>query len=297
MRRATLLVVIVVAGLSVAASRAAAQRQPIPLPSPDTSVVVSLRLTDGSELTGRVVARDDTSLTVLTIAGLRVNTPRRAIVGWRRERGRVVDGRLRQNDPNTSRLFFAPTGRTLARGSGYFADYYLFFPFVAGGLTDYVTLAAGISILPGISFSDQLLYFAPKIGVYQSDNAAVSVGALYITVPGESGDYVGAGYAVATFGNEDQAITILGGYPVANGESTREPGFMFGAEQRLSNRAKLLMEVWKMPEVEEVVPAIFGIRFFGNRLSVDFGLIYFFGTEGATEGFPFFPWVDFVVAW
>jgi len=38
----------------------------------DTAAVVTLRLTDGSELTGRVVAQDDTSLVVVTIAGLRV---------------------------------------------------------------------------------------------------------------------------------------------------------------------------------------------------------------------------------
>ena len=31
-------------------------------------------------------------------------------------------------NPNTTRLFFAPTARTLEKGDGYFADYYLFFP-------------------------------------------------------------------------------------------------------------------------------------------------------------------------
>jgi hypothetical protein len=281
--------------LSLIAAPSLAQRQPVVLPPDDTSRVITLRLTDGSELTGRVVARDDTSLTLVTIAGLRVNAPRRTIAGWRVERGRVSGGRLVRNDPNVSRLFFAPTGRTLARGSGYFADYYLFFPFVAAGLTDFVTVAAGASILPGISLKDQLVYVAPKIGLIQRENVALAVGALYVSVPGEGGDYAGGGYAVATFGDEDQALTVLGGYPVANGQSTREPTFMLGAEQRVSSRAKLLMEIWKLSEVEQVVPSIFGIRFFGSRLSVDFGLLYLIGAE--TEGFPFFPWVDFVVSW
>jgi len=270
---------------------ASAQRPPIPVPPVDSVTVVTLRLTDGSALTGRVVARDDTSLVVVTIAGLRVVTPRRAIVAWRAQRGRVVGGRFAEEDPNTSRLFFAPTGRTLAARSGYFADYFLFFPFVAVGLTDRVTLAGGMSILPGAS--NQLVYLAPKVGVVRSPRVNVAVGGLYMTVPGETG-YAGAVYGAGTFGSEDLALTVVAGYPFANGERTREPGILVGGEARISSRAKVLVEAWKLPGVNEV-PAIFGLRFFGSRLSADFGLMRVLGVS--TGGWPYFPWVDFVVSW
>jgi hypothetical protein len=280
------------AGLGVRAEPAVAQRSPVVLPATDSAAIVALRLSDGSELTGRVLERDDTSLTVVTIAGLRVVAPRRAIVGWRPVRGRIVSGALREADPNTSRLFFAPTGRTLRSGSGYFADYFLFFPFLAVGLTDFITVAGGMSLFPGAR--TQLLYFAPKVAVYQGPQAAFSIGGIYATIPEEAEGGVGAGYAVATLGSEDNAVTVLAGWPFADGETADEPGFMFGAEGRVSNRSKLLLELWKLPG-SDVLPAIFGVRFFGSRLTVDFGLIYAIGADA--PGFPFFPWVDFVVSW
>ena len=110
--RTTRLVVSALAALTLAGP-ARAQHPQAPVPPVDTVAIVSLRLSDGSLITGRVVAMDDTSLVVVTIAGLRIVAPRRAITAWRAERGRVRAGRYVEEDPNTSRLFFAPTGRTL----------------------------------------------------------------------------------------------------------------------------------------------------------------------------------------
>jgi hypothetical protein len=275
--------------VSVLAAPGRAQRAP--LPPVDSATVVRLRLNDGSEVLGRVLAWDTDSLTVETTLGLRLRIPPAALRSWRVQRGRLAGGRFLESDPNASRLFFAPTGRTLPAGDGYFADYYLFFPFLAVGATDWLTVAGGASIIPGAD--NQLVYAAPKLGLVRGPTVNVGVGGIYATVPGEEGS-VGAVYGVATFGSEDQALTLLAGYPFVNGERTREPGVVLGAERRVAGRAKLLIEAWRLPGVNEV-PAIFGMRFFGNRVSVDFGLLYVLGAE--TEGFPFFPWVDFVISW
>src|SRR5712675_1412718 len=48
-------------------------------------------------------------------------------------------------DPNTSRLFFAPTGRTLPAGTAELGDVWLFFPSIGVGMTDRVSVAAGVS--------------------------------------------------------------------------------------------------------------------------------------------------------
>ena len=268
---------------------AAAQVTPARLPPVDSGLV-ALRLTDGSEIIGQVVARDDSTMTVAGAGGVRTVVPVRALRSWRAARGRIVGGRFRNSDPNTSRLFFAPTGRTLPRGSGYFADYYLFFPMVGVGIADRFMLAGGMSIVPGAS--SQLLYIAPKIGVVRSPNLNVALGGLYVTVPGEAG-YAGAAYGVATFGSEDNAVTVVAGYPFANGNRPREPGFMVGAETRILREGKLMVEAWKLPGISEV-PVIVGFRFFGRRLSTDFGLLRVLGA-GGDGGFPFVPWVDFAV--
>jgi hypothetical protein len=280
---------ILVLGCCIAAP-AAAQRPTVP--PVDSAAVVSLRLTDGSELVGRVVAADDSSLTIVTLAAARVHLPRTSIVSWRPVAGQTTARGFQPADPNTTRLFFGPTGRTLEQGSGYFADYYLFFPVVGYGVHDRVTLSAGMSIIPGLS--SQLLYVTAKVGVVRSDNAAVALGGFYATVPDEADAALGTAYGVATFGSTDHAITFMGGYPFTTQEVAQEPLFMMGGETRIGRRTKVLGELWKFPETSEV-PVVFGLRLFGDRLAVDFGFVYALGSS--TEGWPLVPWVDFAVNW
>jgi hypothetical protein len=274
----------------VAAPPLLAQRPAVP--PADSTAVVSLRLTDGSQLTGRIVAADDTSVTLLTFAGARVTVPHKSISSWRPQAGRVTASGFRHADPNTSRLFFAPTARTLPQGTGYFADYYLFFPVAAFGVTDRVMLSGGMSIIPGLS--SQLLYVAGKVGVVSGPQAAFAFGGFWATVPGESDASLGAGYAVATLGSEDQAVTLMAGYPFTTTDLAREPLFVVGGESRIGDRSKLLGELWKLPE-EGSVPALFGVRWFGDRLAVGFGFVYVLGSD--VEGWPLVPWVDFAVNW
>jgi len=279
----------VLLAVMIAVSPAAAQ-QPA-APPVDTIAVVALHLSDGSDLTGRVVAADDTSLTLLTFAGARVTVPRRSIVSWRPQAGRVTAQGFQRSDASSSRLFFAPTARTLPGGSGYFTDYYIVFPTVGFGVSDRVMVSGGVSIIPG---SDQFLYFAGKVGVVQKPAAAVAVGAFWATVPNESDATLGMGYVVTTFGSEDNAITLLGGLPFTTHDLAPQPLFVVGGETRIGSGSKFMVEAWKLPE-ESSVPVLFGVRAFGRQLSVGFGLVYVF--PNSIEGWPFIPWGDFSIRW
>lgn len=271
------------------ASPAVAQRPAAP--PVDTITVVALHLSDGSDVTGRVVAADDTSLTLLTFAGARVTVPRRSIVSWREQAGRVTAKGFQRSDPNTSRLFFAPTARTLPKGRGYFADYYVVFPSAGVGISDRVMMSGGVSIIPG---TDQLVYVAGKVGLVRRPDAAFALGAFWATVPAESDATLGMGYAVTTLGSEDHAVTLLAGMPFTTHDVAPQPLFVVGGETRIGGGSKLMLEVWKLPE-ENDVPALLGVRWFGNQLAVGFGLVYVF--PNSIEGWPFIPWVDFTVNW
>src|SRR5512135_963995 len=116
-------------------SRPGLAQQPA-APPIDTAVVI-LRFTDGSTVTGRVVAGDDSSRTVATAAGLRVVVPLRSLAGWSPAAGPARGAeKFGRPDPNRVRLFLAPTARTLSQGGAYIGDYYLFFPVVGYGITD-----------------------------------------------------------------------------------------------------------------------------------------------------------------
>lgn len=266
-----------------------AQQRP-PAPRVDSAHVVELRMTDGTALLGRVVAVDDSSATLLTGAGLRIVVPRRSLRGWRP----WAVGRFSYPDPNVSRLFFAPTGRTLAGGSGYFGDYFVIFPTVAYGVTDRITLAGGMSIIPGLDVDHQLFYVAPKVGVVRSRSLNVAVGALYLRWGWSNviDAWGGIGYGVATIGGETTSLTVGLGWPFAAGTTSREPWVMFGAEQRLADDIKLMVEGWRFPG-SDAVPAVVGLRFVGHKLSADFGVLRLYGA--GYSGLA--PWVDFVVNW
>lgn len=281
----------VASGLLLAALAAALPlraQQPV-APPVDSVAVVAIHLSDGTDLTGRVVALDDSSITLLTFGGARVIMPRRSILSWRAQQGRVTPAGFRQVDPNTTRLFFGPTARTLPQGRAYFADYYLFFPVAGVGVSDRVMFSGGVSIIPG---SDQVMYAAAKVGLISSKDSWFALGGFYGAVPGEGS--LGLGYAVATLGSQDNAITLMGGMPFTTEEVAHEPLFMVGAEARTGTGSKFMAEIWKIPGADDV-PALFGMRWFGQSVAAGFGLVYVF--PNSIEGWPFIPWVDFAVNW
>jgi len=266
-----------------------------PLPS-DSLVSVVLR--DGTMLRGTIVEQDENIVVFLTIGGAEVRMARSSIVSIRPIRGRVVDGVFQRFDPNYSRLLFAPTGRPLRKGDAYFSDFYVFFPGVAYGISDNFSLMAGMSILPGISLTSQLFYVAPRLGWRQSDKVAVSVGALYASIL-EEDISAGIAFAVGTFGEEDASFTAgLGlGYTRAEGadfEFADHPIIMLGGNVRLSNGLAFVTENWLITgsnfDLAEQ-PFAVALRFFGEHIAVDAGLILI--GELLDEGLPI-PLLSFV---
>ncbi len=253
------------------------------------TTAVRVSLADGSSVVGYIEAADDSTYQFRTAAGLQMRIPRRQVRSIRPLEGAVVDGVFRRNDPNRTRLFFAPTGRPLGRGQGYFADYYVFFPFVGIGVGDRVTLAGGISLLPG---SEQVVYAAPKITVYNRGRNSASVGVLAITSTGGR-EYGGLLYGAGTIGSTEKAFTAGIGFAFSDDKVENSPALMLGGEYQLSNNVKLLTENYVLVGVAEGILLSGGIRFFGERLSADLGLITSPFILDDAEGFPFFPLLSF----
>src|SRR5688572_28144417 len=93
---------VLLAFVAVVSPAAPAVAQQPAAPPVDTIAVVALHLSDGSDVTGRVVAADDSSLTLLTFAGARVTVPRRSIVSWRAQAGRVTAQGFQRSDASSS---------------------------------------------------------------------------------------------------------------------------------------------------------------------------------------------------
>jgi len=259
------------------------------LASPDSSQTQIYRivLNDESSLIGTISAEDDSTIQFITLSGLEITIPLDLIVKKVQISSKIVEGKVWRTDPNQTRLFFAPTGRALKGGQGYFSVYEIFFPFIAVGASDYVTLAGGLSLFPGSS--EQLFYLAPKITPLQLDKFDLSAGLLYIFVPTEE-DNAGIFYAVGTFGTAAASITFGLGFGFSGGDVADKPVFAVGAELRSSNSVAFITENWFIPDSEFQIVS-FGLRFFGENLAADFGLVHPLGAD--TQGFPFLPWLGF----
>ena len=270
---------------------------------------VTIRLKDGSRLVGRIVVEDEQVVKIVTLGGVAMDLPRGSIESI--ESGDRADADVRPSDSNATRLLFAPTGRPLQKGAGYFSDHYVVFPGVAYGITDNLSIGAGISVIPGISAGEQLLYAMPKFGKQFSDTVAVSAGGLFARGGHDDDDAnISVGFAMATFGRPDRSLTIGAGvartveddytYELVNGRwvsgrervATHTPIVVLGGTARLSNRISFVTENWLILDGDidfAEQPFSVGLRFLGDRLSADVGVIL----VGAAldEGFPI-PWLS-----
>ncbi len=267
-----------------------------------------LRLRDGSTLMGRLLSRDSTSLTfatngsVLTIPLANVTEVKELTSAD------MHDHQYWFPDPNRTRMFFAPTGRMLERGEGYYSNTYLLLQNFAGGVSDKVTFGGGFSIIPSTDFfNNNGYYLTPKLGVFNSPKTNAAIGALLGFSPNGAGHSFGFLYGVATQGGPDASVTGGFGYGYIDGRVSSRPVVMLGGEKRVSRRVALLSEnygYWSNDDQftcattcrtvsRSTAHAVFsyGLRFMGEKLSTDFA----FWNSSAVSVFPGIPYIAFAV--
>lgn len=267
-----------------------------------SDTVYEVQLADGSTIIGRVVSVSGDNVTLETQAGVRVQVTRSQIRSIRPVQGRIQDGEVWRDDPHGTRLFFAPTGRSLARGEGYFGVYELFFPFVTYGITDSFIITAGTPIVPGAI--GEFAYFGPKLRIINAPRAQLSAG---VFAGLWEGGTAGVAYGVGTWGGRDNALTAGAGWLFAadsdNAEFNNRPLLMLGGELRTGARTKLLTENYLFTYKDECADfdptrgtcrsgteavglLSVGLRFFGERLSADAGVGLGVGTDDVTCCIP-----------
>ena len=265
-------------GLMLASLLVALSASPQQGPAPPTIVIVvpvegetqQLELKDGTRAIGRVESVNGDRFTFRTVSGVAMEVERAMVQAIGPLTGRLVRGEFWPSDPNPTRLFFAPTGRSLKRGEAYFGVYEIVLPFVQYGITDRISIGGGTPLILGRS--NLPFWVTPKIQVYKAKSTEVSLGVLHFF---NVGDYnLGIAYGVVTTGSVDSALSIGAGYAYERsgeeGDDGGSPLLMVGAEHRVSRRIKLVTENYVF---RDGGLASGGLRFLGERLSVDLGLV------------------------
>ena len=251
-------------------SPAAAQSRPraAVIEIPPADVIQELELNDGSSVIGRVTSIADGRFVFVTGAGVEMTVEMSAVRSLEPVRGRIVNGERWREDSNPTRLFFTPTGRSLKKGEAYLGVYQIVLPFVQVGITDRVSIGAGTPLIVG-DF-DRPVWITPKVKLLETRSTAVSAGVMHFFNVDDAS--VGIAYGVVTQGSTDNALTVGLGYSYArtDDEEAGSGVLMLGGERRVSKRMKLVTEnyVFKGGGF-----ASGGVRFFGEKLSADLGLV------------------------
>lgn len=180
-----------------------------------------------------------------------------------------------REDPNQTRLLFGPTGRSLEQGEVSVGVYEVLLPFVQVGITDRLSIGAGTPLLFG-DF-ERLYWFTPKLKVLQRGSTAASVGAMHFLNVGDDAN-IGIAYGVVTHGGSDAAITVGGGYAYARWQADKYQAddnagaavAMLAGERRVGSGIKLVTENYAFKGGGFISG---GVRFFGEKLSADLGLM------------------------
>ena len=197
----------VVAMIGVATPAAAKMLQADAAAQTPATVLVEVRMKDGSVVYGTVQSETADRIVIRTIAGAILEVERAQIVSLEPARGKVVNGEYRPADANATRLLFAPTGRSLRKGEGYVGVYEFLLPFVQVGITDRLSMGVGTPLVFFGDESGRPVWITPKLQVYKGPRTSAAVGVMHFFIVGENVRF-GLAYAVATTGDSDDAVTM-----------------------------------------------------------------------------------------
>ena len=242
-----------------------------------------LKLRDGSRVYGAIERQTDEQIEFRTIGGALITAQAADVLALKEVKGTLVAGEFLPDDPNQTRLFFGPTARSLPKGAVSFGTYEFVMPFVQVGVTDRFSIGGGTPLLFGFDESERPFWITPKFQVIDRGKLSAAVGSLHLLASGHNS---GIGYGVVTISQPAGSLSMGAGLAFDDGGG-KSPVVMVGGDTRVRRNLKLLTENYVFKDGGILSG---GVRFIGDRLSADLGLVAPLGADG----FFVFPVANFV---
>lgn len=231
---------------------------------------------DGYNFIGQILTESDGNIVLETPSLIRITLPAQVIKRQKEiDPLRIRNGKYWFDNPNATRLFFAPTAIPMGKGEGYYQNFDIVYNGVNYGLTK--NFSIGAAAIPFAWFMDEGLNIAvtPKLAVSATPSFHVGGGMLFAFIPGGYTKYLGIAYGLATVGNRDNNFTFGAGYGFLDRNKEGLAIVEFGGMVRLGRRFGLVSENWlALPaEGSNLFVFSYGARYIGERVSVDIGFI------------------------
>lgn len=241
----------------------------------DTTRLYRIETKDGNEYVGKILYEDketvrfkteslgELNIRWLTIAKISEVNP-----------VQIKDGEHWFDNPQATRYFWSPNGYGLKAGEAYYQNVWVLFNQVSVGLSDNVSIGAGLVPLFLFAGAPTPIWITPKVSIpVAKDKFNIGAGALLATVLGEDGTGFGILYGMTTFGNRDQNLSLGIGYGYAGGDLASAPTITVSGMLRTSRRGYFLTENYFIGGSEEnFVMLSLGGRRIIKRAGLDFGL-------------------------
>ena len=176
-------------------------------------------------------------------------------------------------DGNISKIFIAPTARSLPADKGYINLAEIIFPNFGFGITDEFMVRGGFIPFPVFG---RILYFGlAQLQVAEYGDLAISGGILLTNLTGDDRDWENAlyGYSIISYGNDVAAIHAGFGGGYSGKRESSSAVFMLGGEWKFARTTKLISENWIVSETGSSAFSL-GLRIFGRDLIGELGAVF-----------------------
>ncbi|MPR35056.1 hypothetical protein [Salmonirosea aquatica] len=274
-------------------------------------VNATIFLKDGTQLRGLLLSESPVGVRIRTdnLGEMTVTTDKIERVEKNMD-GFYRNGQYWFPNPHSTRYFFAPSALPLSRREGYYQNAYVFVNSVSVGVTDHFTMGGGFVLNP--TFRDwQVVFLTPKISFPSQSNVTFSLGVIAIGVfnrryeydpqtgvsrkNGFGTDLAGIGYGTLTFGDAERNGSVGLGWGFSDSDIGSSPVINLSYMTRVGRKLGFVTENWiVIPSQNSDTGAVLsgGLRFFGEKMSVDLALLV---PTASGVGFIAIPYVDFVV--
>lgn len=255
------------------------------------SVSYFIETVDGNTFTGVLVEEDDQKVVLKTqllgeITVLRTNIKKMELI----IPTKMKEGQYWFDNPQATRYFFSPNGYGLKAGEGYYQNVWVLFNSFAVGVTDNISIGAGM--VPLFFFGESTpMWITPKFSIpVKSDKFNLGGGALIGTVLGEENAGFGIVYGLVTSGSKDNNVTFGMGYGYAGGDWAQSPMLNFNGMFRTGARGYFITENYFINGADANVLLIsLGGRQIIKNAGLDYGLLLPFSSE--MDQFIAIPWL------
>jgi hypothetical protein len=185
---------------------------------------------------------------------------------------RLKDGVYWDDNPQSTRYFWAPNGYGLEEGEGYYQNIWVLYNQASYGITNNFSISAGLVPLFFFGGAPTPIWIVPKVSIpIKKDYLNIGAGALMGTVTGEG--VFGIGFSSLTIGNRDANVNLGLGWGFIDDEFSNAPIVNISFMLRTGAKGYFISENYVINSFDETnVLLSLGGRTMINKVGLDFAL-------------------------